>query len=413
MPATLPHIDPQLFTKLKSGDEKAFERLFRERYAALLEEATPLLDGDGASAARGIETVFEQLWRDHEDLTTPEQLESAIVDAVHEAAARIKSRHAVAQHFGNHGTAAHKAGAKPAPTADEAWSKVYGTLHVDEKHQADVAREMVEHSRHEVAEQVGALTKPRRWTGTIIAAVLLLGGLGGLWWWANRGHEIRELTTALAGTGVRTTETVLAQVKNVTLGDGTFAQIGPESRLLVPPDFGTSIRGLQVIGTANFKVAPDPKHRFLVRAGKATITATGTAFAVRAYRDENDVTVRVDEGSVTVTLGDTVRSLAKGAGLVIAQNGSMHDATAAELDQALGWTSGSIVMTDRTLRDVLVVAKRWYGLELYLIDTSLANRKLNFSAKVNAPDDALQSIQTNGKLTKVWKGQNMVLEAKK
>jgi hypothetical protein len=115
----LTSIDPALFKELKAGNERAFERLFRERYTTVLDEALPLLDGNAAAAARGVESAFQRVWKSHDEFTTPDDLEAHIHSAVHEAAARIKSRNEIAHHLGmRNGARARKHTPERAPTAD-------------------------------------------------------------------------------------------------------------------------------------------------------------------------------------------------------------------------------------------------------------------------------------------------------
>jgi transmembrane sensor len=411
MPPTLQIIDPALLGKLKSGDEPAFERLFRERYAALVEEAKTILDGDGAAAARGVENVFVQVWGGRESVTTPEAFEQFLRAAVHESAARIKGRRVAAHRFGDHeGGKAKKVEAKPAPSVDEAWSKIYGALHIDAAHAADVAHEMADHSRHEAAAQLTEIAKPRSKVPMIVGALLILCAIGGVAWWANRGRAAAELTAALASSEARMKSTGAAELQNVTLGEGSTVVLGPDSKLRIPQKFGPTIRGLKLDGTATFTVAPGLALPFVVRAGNTTITATGTEFSVRAYPDEHDVLVRVREGGVNVTVGDSIRPLAKGAALLVSRDSTMRDATEAEVEQWLGWTDGTLVVNDRPLREVLAVAKRWYGLDLFVPDTALlSSRKASLRAKIDAPKDAIASIETSGGLRKGWEGSNMVL----
>jgi ferric-dicitrate binding protein FerR (iron transport regulator) len=411
MPTTAPCINPALISHLNSGDEHAFERLFREQYPVLLDEALPLLAGDGASAARGVESVLTEVWRGREDFTTPAMLEAYLHEAVHEAAARIKSRHAVAHHLSEYdGGHAQTVVTRPAPTVDEAWSRMTASLHVSDADAAQVAHQLAEHSRHEAAGHLADIAKPAPRSPMIVMGVLLFSVVGGLLWWVSRSREAAELTSGLAASDARAMATGSAEFSNVTLADHSTVKLGPDSKLVIPRGFGTSIRGLKLDGTATFTVAPGQKRRFIVRAGGATVAATGTAFSVRAYPEERDITVRVTQGDVTATASGGARPLAAGTAIVIGKDGAMRAPAASELDQSLGWTDGTVVVADRPLREVVVLAKRWFGLDLFVPDSALLDRKVTLRAKLGMATEAVASIESSGGLRKVWEGSNMVLK---
>lgn len=408
--AAATHMDPALFAKLKSGDERAFEHLFRESYGALIEEAKPLLHGDGAAAARGIENVFAHVWKSREDFATPEMLEAFLHQAVHEAAARINSRHVIAHQLAEHeGARAPTAVPKPAPSVDEAWKKVNTTMHPNAYHAANVAHEMAAHSRHEAAGQINEMTKARSLKPVLMFGVAFVVLVGGFYWWASRGRELSDLVSAVTATDAHITSTGYGEFNKASLGDGSNVQVGPDSRLKVPRTYGNSVRGTQLEGTAVFTVAPGQKGTFIVIAGNTVIRATGTEFVVRAYPDESDVTVRVLNGTVTVTAGDSTRTLAKDAALVIAKDNAMHEASAAEVAQAVGWTDGTIVAADRTVKEIVMIARRWFGVQLFVKDSALFARKASVSAKIGAGELAIASIEKSGGMRREWEGTNMVL----
>lgn len=410
MSATATRLDPELFAKLTSGDERAFEHLFRESYAALIEEAKPLLHGDGAAAARGVESVFAHVWSSREEFTTPEMLESFLHQAVHEAAARINSKHAIAHQLAAHeGAHAPKSVAKPAPSVDEAWTKVNTTIHPNVYRAANVAHEMAAHSRHEAAGHITELTKPRPWGPVLALAFVCVALVGGFYWWASRGRELSDLVAAIAATDTHAAATGYGEFNKVSLTDGSNVQIGPDTRLKIPRTYGSPVRGTQLEGTAAFTVASGQKGTFVVIAGNAVIRATGTQFVVRAYPDEEAVTVRVLDGTVTVTAGDSTRTVTKDAALFIAKDNTMRAPSEAELAQSVGWTDGTIVAADRTVRDIVTIARRWFGIQLFIKDTALLNRKVSVTAKIGAGEAAIASIESSGGLRRVWEGTNMVL----
>jgi ferric-dicitrate binding protein FerR (iron transport regulator) len=414
MPATLKPIDPALFRNLKSGDERALERLFREQYSELVAEGIPLLDGDGASAARGIEHVFTQLWKDRENISTPEALETYLHEALHEATARISSRHAVAHHLGDFGGShAQKVMPKSAPVVDDAWSAVSGALHVDAAHVAEIAHQAADHSRHEAATHLAQMAKPRPRGPMIAMALLFIATIAGFALWMNRESEDAILTARLNAPDARVMTTGNAQYSNVTLAEQSTVKLGPASKLVVPRGFGPSVRALRLEGTATFAVAPGQQRPFTVRAGNVSIVATGTSFTVRAYPGEPDVIVSVGNGEVTVTAGDSARPLAGGAAILIAADGAMRELGAAEIEQIVGWADGIVVAIDRPLREIVALARQWFALDLFVADTALLDRKVTLRAPIESGKAAIASIETSGRLEMVWKGSNMVLRARR
>ena len=63
MPATLPPVDRNVLNGLQLGDEGSLERIFRDQYSALVEEAKAEL-GEAAAASRIVERVFLRVWQE-------------------------------------------------------------------------------------------------------------------------------------------------------------------------------------------------------------------------------------------------------------------------------------------------------------------------------------------------------------
>jgi ferric-dicitrate binding protein FerR (iron transport regulator) len=406
----LTSIDPALFKELKAGNERAFERLFRERYTTVLDEALPLLDGNAAAAARGVESAFQRVWKSHDEFTTPDDLEAHIHSAVHEAAARIKSRNEIAHHLGmRNGARARKHTPERAPTADEAWSKVEAALHANVATTTDATHRSHTHPHHEVAAAMAVMEPRRRWGRTIAGGVAFVALATTVAWFGSRPNEAESLARGLASVTARTVVTGAGQLGTVELLDGSTVRMGPESKLRIPSPFGEEVRGLQLDGTATFTVAPNQELRFIVLAGNTTIVASGTSFTVRAYPDEGNVTARVSEGSVTVTVGDSTRTLSAGGALVVRSDSTMATPVAQDLEQALGWADGRVVVANQPLRDVIGVARRWFGMELYVPDTALLSRRVTLNADVGDGDGARRSIESSGNLQRIWVDSTMVL----
>jgi ferric-dicitrate binding protein FerR (iron transport regulator) len=410
MTATLAHIDATLFRAVKSGDAAAFEQLFRGWYTTLLEEASPIVNGDNAAAARAVESAFVQAWRARDRIPSADALEAGLHDATRDEAARIQSRREVAHHLdeiegGHHA----KPAVKPAPLPADVWRKVQRSMAVSAQRLAEDAHAAAVHSRHEAAGHLAELAKPRSRVPVILTAVAVIVVIGGMGLWALGERDVAALENGLAAENVRVTSTEPAQIRTLALDDGSSAQLGPNSELRVPAKFGTSMRGVALAGTAHFTVE-GAKPRFLVRAGPAILTAIGTEFTVRAYPDERRVTVMVREGTVQVDVaGGESRTLTEGTGIVIRADSTLQPAAMTELTESVGWPGGTLVIADRPLREVLAEFKRWYGVELYVADTALLSQRVTMQAKVDSWEDASAALERATNLERAWAGSNMVL----
>ena len=83
-----------------------------------------------------------------------------------------------------------------------------------------------------------------------------------------------------------------------TLPDGSKVWLNSGSKLSVLEGFNIDERIVQLSGEAYFKVATNPEKPFVVKVDELTIRATGTAFNVKAYPEEEQITTTLVEGTV-------------------------------------------------------------------------------------------------------------------
>lgn len=135
-----------------------------------------------------------------------------------------------------------------------------------------------------------------RLAAAIAAAAVLTGG----WWswWASTPAPLPpEIIAAASENPAQAISTGLGQTTTATLFDGSVVTLDTDSSLVAREVGGIRLIELKK-GRAFFKVAHDASRPFKVLAAGRTVTATGTAFSVRAEPDAYQVTLV--EGSVTV-----------------------------------------------------------------------------------------------------------------
>jgi transmembrane sensor len=209
----------------------------------------------------------------------------------------------------------------------------------------------------------------------------------------------RQATTSPGG-GVTTVasqtfSTTVGKRDSLTLADGSRVVLGPDSRLTVPGDFGTSTRAVELRGDAYFDVRHDAAKPFAVRVGSAVIQDVGTTFMVESD-DANATLVTVVTGSVRLRAADS----AADAGVVLAagERGSIDDAGRTSTERAsfpdddVAWTTGKLVFRDALFSRVAAEIHRWYGVRLHVSDPSLWSQHVTTTVYTNQPVDQVLHV---------------------
>jgi transmembrane sensor len=116
-----------------------------------------------------------------------------------------------------------------------------------------------------------------------------------------------------------------------------------------------------------------------VRAGSLITRDIGTRFIVRAYPADARREVTVADGAVTVTLRGAPVLLHRAERVRADSTGSLVRDTGVDTATALAWTGGRLVFVSAPMREVVPQLARWYGIDVRLGDSALAERRLSAS----------------------------------
>jgi ferric-dicitrate binding protein FerR (iron transport regulator) len=270
-------------------------------------------------------------------------------------------------------------------------------------------QEVAEHARHAAASHVGEIEKRRPWLwpaiGIAAVAIVVLTPF----FFVDRASEDRAVANGIRSREARTLVANHGERTAILLGDSTNVRLGGDSRLTVPPGFGDRLRGVGLQGTGTFTVAQGRERVFQVRAKDAVIKAVGTQFAVRAYPDEDFVAVRVKEGRVSVQGADETRTLTAGQAIIVDDDGDLRDPTTEEIDAALGWTEGRLVLRQMAVRDALKHLQRWYALGLVVRDSAILDRPVAMNVSLDSSRTAITALEQGADVKFGYEGSIRVL----
>lgn len=418
MPSTSAHeptatpIPNDLFASFQAGDERALETMFRARYEALTEEAKRKLE-DKATAPKVVERAFVKVWgmRAGGGIESPEALEAALHEAVRDFAAREAKRRAMAAKM------AHMEGAKEArhahaqhapATLDEAWSHVVAALHTPAV-DPHLVEEQARLGRHHAAEHIGTVGKGGSKVVPITVGVVIVGAVLGGFFVFERNMADSAINTAIESAQAVEQKTEVAQRGELTLDDSTQVLLGPQTALRVARGFNVENRAVKVTGTASFNVRRGADPAFKVKARNALLTATGTRFDVRAYPADSALMLRVREGTVEVKVGKAVKLVTAGHAARVDARGEIVEPTAKDVDVALGWTEGKVIIEAKPLREAFAEVERWYGLHLATPNPAHLNLPVTMTVPLDSVQNAIDALSRSTGLAFGYAGSNMVL----
>lgn len=404
--------DSTQFQALTAGDEPALAAVYRANYDALVAQARDTLGADLAHfGSRVAQQAMLDVWAKRTVLADPQAFIDALKDAVRTVSDLQRRKHA-ALHHGSH------APSRPAPARDQepdaaaAVEKLLSDLHAPASNHAQALTEAAEARKHAAAAHVQTVGKSKGLVKTLVI-VAVLGAIivAGMRWLGDSSADVAA-TKALAAENARGLGAMKGQRGAVRLSDGSQTKIGSDTHIKLPADFGGLVRTLQLKGAASFTVAPNGKLPFEVRAKNAIISATGTTFTVRAYDDDPNVIVVVDEGSVSVRAKDqsAPSDVAAGKAVRVNSDGTVQPADEGQKAMANSWLSDSLVFIETPARVVLSELVRWFDLKALLGDSALGARPVSMRIGLKSSGDALKAMASAANFTVGFdKKQNVVL----
>lgn len=151
----------------------------------------------------------------------------------------------------------------------------------------------------------------------------------------------------------------------ITLPDGSTVWINRDSKLDFPLEFSDNQREVKLIGEAFFDIRRDTLRPFIIYSGKVTTVVLGTAFNIRAFPEENAVTVTVASGRVIVRDDEKNESILE-ANQQISFSPSEPVPTPyiAEADSVSEWIHQDLVLDNITFEEAATVIEKRYSVNV-------------------------------------------------
>lgn len=177
---------------------------------------------------------------------------------------------------------------------------------------------------------------------------------------------------------------------SVLFADGSKAIVNAGSHLSYPKRFGFSKRVVTLDGEAYFDIARNPMRPFIIRIGDAEVRVFGTQFNVKAYPEEETVTVGLESGKVSFRSGDSI-DVDLTPGEMLSYNKSSQNYSVEKLDDITmlsAWKTDILCLDDTPLDEITAILSRLFDVDFQVTD----ERCLRYSCTLITPSTDLTQI---------------------
>lgn len=237
------------------------------------------------------------------------------------------------------------------------------------------------------------------WRGIGIAVAAGLVAIVGISQWRSRS----------ANDTPREYRTAVGQRDSVRLADGTTVVLAPGSRLTVAANYNRGPRDVTLEGAAFFEVKHDAAHPFTVHTANADIRDIGTAFSVKTANE--GVSVAVTHGTVQMAVKSATAPAELHAGdRAMLSRGTVRVQRGVVTAEDVSWTVGKLAYRDTPLSEVQADLQRWYGLDMRISDSALAQRTLTATFRGDSASQVVHLIALALGVEAVQKGDTIYLQ---
>ncbi|HUP11071.1 MAG TPA: FecR domain-containing protein [Niastella sp.] len=193
------------------------------------------------------------------------------------------------------------------------------------------------------------------------------------------------------------------------LGDGSKVWMNSVSELRFPLTFTRAEHIVALKGEAFFKVAHQTGQPFKVQVNGLTVKALGTEFNIKSYNGESTY-ISLVNGLVSVenAKGESI-ILSPGESVVVDNSNSPLTKGTFDETTVLSWLQGVYHFRNEPLRQLAVVAERWFDINVQIKDPSLPalhfsgaldrNKPVNVFFNMLASSGDIRFRNENGKVT--------------
>lgn len=198
-------------------------------------------------------------------------------------------------------------------------------------------------------------------------------------------------------------EAPLGSKTRLYLPDGTLVWLNAGSTITYSQGFGVEERKLKLSGEGYFEVTRNKQLPFEITTKELQLRVLGTKFNFRNYPEDEEVSVSLLEGKVSLRnylKNDALCYLEPDQKAILNKKNGKLMVSASEARYTAEWTNGFLFFDEELLPDIIKELERSYNVKIYIEDESLKTFRFygNFVRKEQTIQEILEMLASTGKL---------------
>lgn len=195
-------------------------------------------------------------------------------------------------------------------------------------------------------------------------------------------------------------ETGIGERSKITLPDGSGIWINSCSAISYNNTYGEKERSVRLKGEAYFEVNTDTVKPFLVHADIFTYRVTGTSFNVYSFDNENEVSIALLEGGVTIEFGNTAEKLSPGEAFTYNKTSGEHKRSAIDVNRLSSWRNGELIFENMTFEELAKRLERSFNVQFAFENEKVKKESLGGSFHNYESLETIMKVISSGVLIK-------------
>lgn len=200
---------------------------------------------------------------------------------------------------------------------------------------------------------------------------------------------------------------------HVTLPDGSKIMLNSDSKIMYFNDYNIKQRFLKLDGEAYFEVKPNHKIPFIVECLDLKIKVLGTTFGIRAYDNDDVLSVILNTGKIEMTTPTETLIMKPNDRIVYNRKTKQTLLSTVDANDYTGWRYNRLHFENESLEDIVVTLSRMHNVDIIFEDQYLKDLKYTGTINNTNIESVLKTISLTSPVTyKIKDGVIVLFENK-